>query len=133
VIDETPIEPMVLTPADNTPIAQDEPPMAVDTPVAQAEPPMAIDTPAEPAPAPPVVDTPVAQDQPPVAVATNGEAPVMARNLFNEMQEIPRPPSEDDGESDADNESKPMAAAALPSNQIPADYYPGPDEEEMNV
>jgi len=57
----------------------------------------------------------------------------MARNLFNEMQEIPRPPSEDDAESDADDESKPMAAAALPSNQIAADYYPGPDEEEMNV
>ena len=50
----------------------------------------------------------------------------MAQNLFNEMQAIPRPPPVDDLDSEL------MSAAALPSNQIPADYFPGPDEEEMN-
>ena len=66
--------------------------------------------------------------EPQIADEPGNDAPTMARNLFNEMQEIPRPPSEDDA-----TENEPMPVATVPSNQIPADYYPGPDEEEMDV
>jgi DNA polymerase-3 subunit gamma/tau len=134
----TPEPPAPAAPAIEPPAAA-----AVDPLVAHDASPVPDDTPATPAIEPatvPVVDPAVAQDAAPVADDTpaafaiepetaatkNDEAPAMAQNLFNEMQAIPRPPPVDD----LDNEL--MPAAALPSNQIPADYFPGPDEEEMN-
>lgn len=73
------------------------------------------------------VAEPVAEAPAPEAAPAFAGAPVMARNLFNEMQAIPQPPA------DEDEDEPPQAAAALPYNQIPADYFPGPDEEEMNA
>jgi len=57
--------------------------------------------------------------------SSNG-APSIARNLFNEMQEIPLTPSGDDA-------SGIHPGASVQSKQIPEGYYPGPDEEEIDV
>lgn len=97
---------------------------SVVAPVAQEPTPITNEAPAAPEPvAPSVEQVPV-----PVPVA-NGDVPEMSRNLFNEMQAVSRPPT---GEEESNGES-PMAGATLPSNQIPADYFPGPDEEEVNT
>jgi DNA polymerase III gamma/tau subunit len=110
--------------------------------LAQSAPPVIDDAPVVPAikepitnEAPLVVDeaavTPSAEEpavEPQITDESGYGAPTMARNLFNEMQKIPLPPLENDA-----SEREPEPAAAARNNQIPADYDPGPDEEELNV
>ncbi len=86
-------------------------PLGVETPVAQEATTIVDEVPVDPMVAPEA------------AVSVSSEIPAMARNLFNEMQEIPSLPLE--------NESESESVPALPSNQVPADYFPGPDEEEI--
>jgi DNA polymerase-3 subunit gamma/tau len=146
-----PPEPTIDAPVEE-PIANEAPPVveaaaeiaepvaaAIEEPVAETTPPVVDETLVMPA-----VEEPIANEaplvveaaaeiaepmvEPQIADEPGNDGPTMARNLFNEMQEIPRPPSEDDA-----TENEPMPVATVPSNQIPADYYPGPDEEEMDV
>ena len=68
--------------------------------------------------------------QPDMTVTTSDEAPEIARNLFNEMQAIPRAPQVDSADNDGEKEL--MPATLLQSNQSPSDYSPGSNEEEIN-
>ena len=63
-------------------------------------------------------------------LTTSDEAPEIARNLFNEMQAIPRAPQVDSADNDGEKEL--MPATLLQSNQSPSDYSPGSNEEEIN-
>jgi DNA polymerase III subunit gamma/tau len=140
VADETFPEPVIAAPVgENVASVSDEmpPELTVEDPITEDMAlvagdiaPAVSEPPPEPSIAPPVADespaSPAPEPEPELASVASNEAPVMARNLFNEMQAIPQPPSEED------DEPQPMAAAALPNNQIPADYFPGPDDEEMN-
>jgi DNA polymerase-3 subunit gamma/tau len=88
--------------------------------------------PVAPSPQPDVDEgsvTPVINEaviEPPFADESGNSDPSVARNLFNEMQEIPLLASESDTSG-----IQPRAWAH--SNQIPEGYYPEPDEEEINV
>jgi DNA polymerase III subunit gamma/tau len=142
-IEETPAETAPVAEAVEAAPAIEEAP-AETAPVAEApiaEPAPAVEeAPAETAPVAEAVAEPAAPVVETAAVenAAAIEEPEMARNLFNEMQAVPRPPSEDPEDANEDAQTNqqpavaPMAAAAMPQNTIPADYFPGPDEEEMN-